>query len=181
VFRTTIATVAVVAASLLAGPAFAQMKMSSPTGAASSEKAFSWGAYAGFETDNSLSTWGPGVGLNLDMSMGGGLSALLTPRFTYGINYQSAIKVPLTLRQYDLGGTGLYGGFGPYFGYGFGAASPSVVASPSLDVGALIDVGYSIPMGDMTLDIGGEVGYGFLNPASGSLPWTAMFKIGGRM
>ncbi len=170
----TLATIACI--SLIAGPAFAQMKMSSPT-MGGGGGGLTWGAFAAFETDNSLPTWGPGAGLNLDWDMGGPMNVVLTPRFTYGIGYQSAIKVPLTLRKEIKGQSGIYGGLGPYFGYGLGSAA----ASASMDVGAMLEVGLSMPMTGMTMEIGAEAGYGFLNPAKAALPWTAALKVGGRM
>jgi len=170
----TFATIASVA--LIAGPALAQMKMSSPT-MGGGGGGLTWGAYAGFETDNSLPTWGPAVGLNLDWDMGGPMNVVLMPRFTYGMGYQSAIKLPITLRKEVKGQAGIFGGLGLYGGYGLGAGT----ASPSMDAGALLEAGLGMPMGNMTLEIGAEAGYGFMNPGKAALPWTAMFKVGGRM
>ncbi len=172
-FRPVLAVATIASVALLAGPAMAQMRMSGAAGGGDS-KAITWGAYAGFETDNGLPTYGPAVGLNLNWDMGGPMNVVAMPRFTYGLNFPSAVKLPITLRKEMPDQAGLYGGFGPYFGYGLGA-------SPSVDVGALVEAGISMPMPGMSLEIGGEVGYGFLNPAKASLPWMAMLKVGGRM
>lgn len=171
------ATVASIA--LLAGPAWAQMRTSASTGGGG-DQAITWGGYAGFETDNSLGAWGPAVGLNLHWDMGGPMNVVAMPRFTYGIGYPSAIKVPVTLRKEIPDQAGVYAGFGPYFGYSLGGGG-TATASAAMDVGALVEAGISMPMTGMTLEIGGEAGYGFLNPAKAGLPWTAMVKIGGRM
>ncbi|MBM3270395.1 MAG: hypothetical protein FJZ01_22395 [Candidatus Sericytochromatia bacterium] len=178
------ASLAVPAAPALAAPAetaapavTVPAESAAPAAAPQGWRGFSLGAYSGFETDHGLRAWGPAFGLNVTLDLAESYSLVATPRYNAGAGFPAAVKVPVALRR-DLSlPVGLYTAFGPYWGHV--PAAPGTAAAT--DIGAQVETGFSLPLAGVVFEVGGEAGYGFLNPAGNDVPWSATFKLGARI